>query len=45
MQHSGEHTASPGIMVAEGSYLRFQGNVYDTGQGEEYTPLDLNPLE
>ena len=39
VRYSGDNYTRWDYDPSSGSYLRFQDNVYDTGQGEEYTPL------
>lgn len=39
VRYSGDNYSRWDYDPSTGRYLRFQDNVYDTGQGEEYTPL------
>lgn len=39
VRYSGDNYTRWDFDPASGSYLRFQDNVFDTGQGEEYAPL------
>jgi hypothetical protein len=39
VRYSGDNYTRWDYDPSTGRYLRFQDNVYDTGQGEEYTPL------
>jgi hypothetical protein len=39
VRYSGDNYTRWNYDAASGQYLRFQDNVYDTGQGEDYAPL------
>jgi hypothetical protein len=39
VRYSGDNYTRWNYDASSGQYLRFQDNVYDTGQGEEYVPL------
>jgi hypothetical protein len=39
VRYSGDNYTRWNYDASSGQYLRFQDNVYDTGQGEDYTPL------